>query len=492
MRRLFALGFGSVTLLSGAFARADQPWATGKVVPTVQLSGSTSGKGVISAGVDFRTSHGDSWDIFLNPTFTVANTDGVASILTATSADGAAGPTQFSASFSASFASTNTKPLGVDPAEAAELVKATGLCLTHLGWPYASKEEETFAARWLEGGAMALLADPGLANHAAHQALAAAVDAKIVQRYPTCKFAERDASGPPHCRCTDANKSCDGDFDRLATEALTEAAKTCWGAATASPVCAFLNSSVRATSTAQYADLCDSGKSYYDSSKVLKEKTHELRKLLYPEHLLAVGVTYGAGVFKYLEGTGATLKESSSTRSSVAVNALFTYVGPRASARFTLELPIGFKSSWTESTTTAYQCSPVVGTLKGKSVETCEQTPMGEPTQGLQLSGAALFGVAAVADSDLWRAAIGPVFMVDLASKAKTTFQIGGEIPLYFSLVKAAGYEGDYEGMVRIMPTVLAERIKDDKGVATVGVSAGLSIALLGKRKMFGSQLYWP
>jgi hypothetical protein len=346
MRRLVAFGLGSAALLSGALVRAEEPWATGKMVPTVRLSGSTSGKGEISAGVDFSASQSDTWDVFLNPAFTVANSGGVASILTASLAEGAAGPTQFSVSFSATFASRSAEP--------------------------------------------------------------------------------RDA-----------------------------------------------------------------GKSSQDGSSALKNRTRELRRLLYPQHLFAFGATYGAGVFKYLEGAGATLKERSSTLSSVAGNVLFTYVQPRASARFTLELPLGLKSTWTESDTTAYTCSPV-GTLKGKSVETCEKTPMGAPTRGLQISGAALLGIAAVAEGDLWRAAIGPVFMIDVASKAKTRFQIGSEIPLYLSLAKAAGYEGDYEGMVRIMPTVLAEQTKDEKGASSFGISAILSVALLGKRKMFGSQLYWP
>jgi hypothetical protein len=492
MRRLIAFGVGAAALLVGAFARADEPWATGLVVPTIQLSGSTSGKGQISAGVDFRTSQSETLDVFLNPTFTIANSDGVGSILKATSADGAAGPTTFSGSLSASFASMSTRPLGLDAAETAELHNTVAQCLVHMGAPYPSPDEEKFATAWLGRAAKALLADTGAANLAAHQALATTIGAKISERYRGCTFAERDADGPAHCQCASPNKSCDADaHEGLATDALKEMAKTCWGAATETPVCKWLKDSSRASIPAQEQELCAAGKQYYGDSKVLKNKSRELRRLLYPQHLVSLGLTYGAGVFKYLDGTGASLKASSSTRSSVSGNVLYTFVQSASAARFTFELPLGFKSTWTESTTIAFQCSPV-GTLKGKSVETCDQTPMGEPTRGLQLSGAALLGIAAVAESDLWRAAIGPVFMVDFASKAKTTYQIGGEIPLYLSLLKSAGYEGDYEGMVRIMPTVLAEQTKDAKGVSTVGVSASLSIALLGKRKMFGSQLYWP
>jgi hypothetical protein len=488
MRRTIVLGVGSSALLVSAFAQADEPWETGVVAPTLQLSGSTSGKGQISAGVDFLTSRGKTWDLFLNPSFTVANSGGVASILTVTSADGAKGPTQFSGSLSATIASMSTEPLNLDASLLAELTEARSRCLVYLGSPDALSDEKKFAESWFPFAAVWLLSNQEPEDGAVRQTLTTAINTKLATRYPGCTL----AASPVRCQCSSPNKDCTREkADELAGEALSDAAKTCGGAEPATPICKWLKDSKRAAIPAPVDALCDAGGRYLRESKVTKQKIHELRKLLYPQHLFSFGATYGAAVFKYLEGTGSALKASSSTRSSVAGNVLYTYVQPATAARFTFELPLGFASTWTESTKIAYQCSPV-GNLKGQSVETCEQTPMNEPTHALQLSGAALFGVAAVDESDLWRGAIGPVFMVDFAQGAKTTFQVGGEIPIYLSLTKSAGYEGDYEGMVRIMPTVVAEQTKDEKGVSTVGASFTLSVALLGKRKMFGSQLYWP
>src|SRR5262249_51053867 len=147
----------------------------------------------------------------------------------------------------------------------------------------------------------------------------------------------------------------------------------------------------------------------------------------------------------------------------------------------------GFQLSWKESLKMANQCKPILGMIDTDTVQECKTLPLNGPTQGLQLTGGAYLGLAAIKGSDLWRIALGPTFIVDFASGASTTYQVGGQVPIYFSITKATGFETEYQGIVRIMPTILAERVD-----GVVGANVSLTLALLGKRKMFGSGIFFP
>jgi hypothetical protein len=462
-------------------AHAEEPTASSPIVPTLQISGATSGKGKASVGVDFRV-HRGKWDVFLNPSFSVANASGATNIFGLTSS-GASGPTQFSGSLSATFARVDRSALSVDPAERDELVAASALCLSHRGAPGSPPG-------FISATAIALMGTPPEARGVAYRQFVTQLNTKIAKAHPGCTFGEGDAASEhaAHCACQQPDPTCkDAELVRLASIVVADAANTCSSSDIRSPMCDFIESPSRDKLPVDPPDYCEAGRSYLNDSAILKKKKKGLRRLLYPEHLVELNATYGAGNFKYVEGTNGSLRKSTSTLSSIAGNALYTFVQPSTSARFTFELPVGFQWTWTESTKTAYQCKPSIGVLEGAAVEECKQLPLNAPIEGLQLSGSAHFGVASIAGSDLWRVAAGPTFMVDFAKGASKTYQVGGQIPLYLSLTKAAGVETEYQGMARVMLTVLAERV-DGK----VGPSAVLSLTLLGKRKMFGNGLFFP
>jgi hypothetical protein len=489
MKCVILLQVSVAALLAGALAHAEEPTASSPVVPTLQVSGSTSGKGQISIGVDFRARR-DTWDVFLNPSFSVANSSGITSVIGMTSADGAKGPTQFSGSLSATFAHVDTRSLDVDAPLRAEQVKATALCMTHRGSPDPSRDRQNFETAFINVAAMSLMNTPEPKRGPAYRELVKLLGAKIAREHPGCTFAERDAASghAARCSCNTSETTCnDDELIRLAGTVVAGAAKTCPDADIRSPICEFLEQPERANLPVDPANYCDAGRDYLNASEVQKAKKRGLRRLLYPEHLMSLGVTYGAASFKFVDNIDGALRTSTLTRSSVSGNALYTFVQAATGARFTFELPVGFRWTWKESSKIAHQCAPPIGTIGGESVQECKQLPLNAPTEGIQLSGAAYFGLASVEDSDLWRAAIGPTFMYDFASNASTTYQVGGQIPFYFSLTTAAGVETEYQGLVRIMPTVLAERSE-----GKVGATASLSIALLGKRKMFGSGLFSP
>ncbi|MFT3764809.1 MAG: hypothetical protein QM820_04730 [Minicystis sp.] len=486
MRAALLCALGAASLLASLPARAGE--AT--VVPTLVLSGDTSGKGKIVAGADFAATRG-TWDVFLSPSFSVANDGGSAAILTYTKKDGNVGPTQFSGSLSVTFARSHDKALAFTDQQNEELLGGTRLCIAHMGTQGALGDEPDAIKAWLGEAAEGLLTTTTPTDPSAQQELRAEAVKRLQKAHPGCTIG---AAPGVSCTCAPPNAACTrAQVIAAATEALQERSISCnpknsdnqFGA-----LCTWLAKQMAAPTISLTPDkLCKAGGMLH---KAADAKLKELRKLLYPEHLVAIGATYSAASFKYLESTAGNLESSGGTRSSVAGHVLYTYVRPVEKNRFTLELPVSFESSWKESTSTAYQCTPK-GTLDGKSVQDCSTSPLGPPTKSYLLSGAAMLGIAGIDEKDTWRIAIGPAFNVDFASTAATTWQIGGQLPFYASLTKAAGYGQEYEGMVRIMPSVVAERVLDDKtNTYQVGARATLSVALLGKRKMFGSSLYWP
>lgn len=489
MKHVFAFQAGLAALVIGSFAHADEPPVSSPIIPTLQISGSTSGKGKAAVGVDFRVHRGE-WDVFLNPSFSAANANGNTNIFSLSS-DGAEGPTQFSGSLLATFARVDRSALGVDSAQRGELVKAAALCLSLRNAPDPSGDRKNFEGQFFSLVGMSLVQTRVEKRGSAYRELVTKLGDKIAKTHPGCSLGESDpASGhAARCDCQPSKQpTCnDDELVRLASIVVADAAKTCPSTDVRSPMCDFIEDKSRSELPIDAPNYCEAGRDYLNASAIMKAKKKGLRSLLYPEHLVALNTTYGAGSFKFLEGTNGSLRKNTSTRSSVAGNLLYTFVQPSTSTRFTFELPVGFQWTWTESTKTAYLCKPPIGTLEGATAEECKQMPLNAPTEGLQLSGSAHFGIASIAGSDLWRVAIGPTFMVDFADKASKTYQIGGQIPLYLSLTKAAGVETEYQGMARVMLSVLAERV-DGK----VGPSAIVSLALLGKRRMFGGELFFP
>lgn len=489
MRAPIAFALTALGVLLAASASAEPV-----VVPTLALSGDTSGKGKISAGVDFAVSRGE-WDFFLSPSFSVANDGGTAAILTYTTKDGNVGPTQFSGSLSATFAKTPVGWLKYTTTQHEHQIEATRVCLADLGSLGPDDASTLTKKAWLSREALALARSKRPQDQQAREELMVKADAALHTRHPSCRIDRERA--PLQCACSAPDPACVTDTAQGAVEAaILSTMPSCPESPSHGSLCDwFLHKAKTTEKPVDRLLLCPEGKSKLKLTKQLVEDT---RALLYPQHLIALGVTYTGASYKYIDTTGTKLSEAERTRSAVAGHALYTFVQSKPRDRFTFELPVSFGFAWKESTSTAYLCTSK-GTItdpdthESKSVQDCSTKPLGAPTASYVLSGTALFGIAGVGESDIWRVAAGPTFNVDLASPS-TTWQVGGQVPLILSLTKAAGYGQEYEGLVQIMPTVLAERVLvDDKTKAyQVGARASLSIALLGKRKMFGSSLYWP
>ena len=242
MRRLILLQVVLAAVLEGALARAEEPTASSPIVPTLQTSGSTSGKGQASVGVDFRV-HRGAWDVFLSPSFSAANSSGVANLLSMTSSDGAKGPTQFSGSLSATFAYLDRSPLSVDDAEGGELAKATALCMTGRGSPHPSDDQTNFERAFISLAATSLMNTREEAKGAAYRELVELLGPKIAKEHPGCTFGEYDPmlGHSARCSCDKPELTCtDKELIRLAGGVVADAAKTCPDADIRSPICDFL------------------------------------------------------------------------------------------------------------------------------------------------------------------------------------------------------------------------------------------------------------
>lgn len=295
----------AVTIIS-ATARAQQQ-AQAVMVPTLSLSGTTTGKGKISAGLDFRTSkNSGTWDGFITPSFTVASTDGVADVIAIRPASEVKGPSDWAVGLTVGVVDRNPALLEPDPADPSYF-SAIATCRTRLLLATHSDDEQKYFAEHAKL-AVHLLA---MAPAAVQRAVAAASTSPAG---PGC-------SGP-ECTCSAATISqCD---KTVLSAVLVAKVKDCGTKMDA--VCDWLSTVVTPVRPSM---LCKSGHDQLDSKSehAMAERGRHVRQIW------SLGAAYGTQQLKHLtggSGPAATLTVNNPTYSNVLVGGLYTYVSPSA------------------------------------------------------------------------------------------------------------------------------------------------------------------
>lgn len=469
------------------------------VLPTLTLSGDTSGKAKIEAGADIITGLGAMWDISVAPALSLSSADGVAAV----------------------FSFDGDKPVTWNPSWRAKVTVSLlnlGLDDSHeatLGGPQRQRRIRAMAY----AGCIAACADSldpdrdkafcdGLDQVQQQRALKHVLDgcldglpqadecqsvALVLERVKQ-DFQRRSAE--LGIRCPNDQTKCAPLIREIVSDVSERFPRTC---SEQDPVCKWLAKRAKmpdvAVEPASYQDngnLCAMGKQL-----VLEQYDKPTRddRGQFPKWTISAGVSYGANAFKYLEGDGAmspTYTVSTSTKSSYTLGASLTYVQPTGGS-LTFELPFLFDSAWSPSGTTAKWCT-AIGQVKRDAPATgideatsCDEQPVGGPTHQSELWAAALLG-RVDKPKGLWRLSAGPTFAYRFDGAHKGQYRLGIQAPIYVNFANLdEKYTGKYKLLLRIVPE--ATLVHDETGLRPKG---GVTVQLLGARNLFGRALDWP
>lgn len=495
--------FAAALALSPAVAAAAPPTAAPErqgfsriapILPTLTLSGVTSGKGAIEGGADIIKGLSEDWDLSIAPSASVASDGGTASLLSYGTDNAATWNPKWQLKVVASFidlgADTSleaTKGGTAGQIRAAAYARCVAAC-DDVGpdndKPFCDGLSQRRRENALASTAQACISHTGSgADCTAIEPFVADVEkrasARITKRAIDC------AAEPTTCN----------DIRREALiDTATQTVKDC---SDAKPLCKWLGDRVAKgdisggmASDMDPADFCPAGK------RMLSEKFDiPLRddRGRFPQRTISVGFGYGANLYKYLEGPrDGTLKTSSATKSSITAGASFTYVQPKGGS-VTLELPVLFTSSWAESSTSAKWCATVgqvprdAPSVGSDPAQSCQEQPYGAPTQTSEIWAAALLGAVDKRDG-LWRISLGPTFAYQIEGKNKNQYRVGLQAPVHVNLASfSKEYTGSYKLLARVVPAVEISREGD-----VTGVQGGVAVQLLGARNLFGRALDWP
>jgi hypothetical protein len=218
----------------------------------------------------------------------------------------------------------------------------------------------------------------------------------------------------------------------------------------------------------------------------------------HPTWVLSSGYAINGGTFDYyLADSANNLSEKNDTHIGGTVAASLTWVHQflkRDAVSF--EAAAYYDAKWNAADGTVHFCSPAgqVPHMTGGGsdpAQSCTDATLGAPSQTHRLFVAAEVGYVDIhtdpkdhnKPKSVWRVAGGPVFRY---TSGDPTLEIGGQVPVYFDASSAAGYKGDYKGIIRLSPTIVA--VHDADGWRP---RFSLTVDILTDRFLFPRSLAW-
>jgi hypothetical protein len=471
-RLLCRLSTASGLLIAGT-AHADDLGGKSHVapiLPTVQVSASTSGTADAKAAADIAAGLSGDWDIVIAPVVTVSTTSGIGTLFSFSN-DEASVPSPWSLGGTLTFLRLTSLPDAMSPAaspfvqrafrEAKRTVYDTCARVCD-----ASSDDDCkkFTARRTE-----------LLNKALLRQCQAAQ-----KKQPALKCEHDDGTNADTIRKTCLAKA-DSRTAREACDSLVDDAVTrfCQIAEQKGSRCSDELDGMHDPTRINPGDLCEAG-----SKEWLTYEAKHMRDIRaqFPLWQLSIGGAGGVSQHKYLlAGADNALADTTSQEDNWRVAASVAHVEP--SNGFTFEAAGGQTSQFTDASSTAQWCVPI-GTVNGAPAQKCSTRTLGPPSQLQETWGEVLFGYVNV--SAIWRAAIGPTGSFDYKTQSGT---VGVAAPVYWNFASLpAGYVGDYKGLIRLTPAVVFHISQ----FGAVDTRISLTLEILGKRTLFGRALDYP
>ncbi len=409
------------------------------LVPTLQISGSTSSTTDLRVGFDYVRGLSDYWDMAITPVFATQTKNGATSLFTLKNAAiGVANP--WFIGLSLSFIDLSPE---LDP--------------NAPGAPASVRDAQAFAK-----------------SEAFNQC-------NLACRYDSPSRSDEE------CKAFDAWEQERKNFE----PEIAECAKSCEEKSCAKPdsdncrACAERCRGLVPDFAIKFSpdQMCKSGNALFRRKY---DGLRRERRGRFPEWILSVGAAWGLSEHQYLDAvptaTMGDLAVVDKTKSDIRVAASATYVS--TTSPLTVEWAAYLRSVFDDSLTTAQWCTPMVPVqdLKGGTAQTCKQLPQGAPENGQTLWTTILVGYVDKPDGP-WRMAIGPVVSFDASSSSGA---IGAQAPFYLDLASVPGFAGDFKFIVRITPAA-SYGVWGSTQVRQVGVT----VELLTQRNLFPRALDW-
>lgn len=492
MRTLFS-AFLSVCALATplASAWADESAPIQRVVPSFSAMVTTSGRARLEAGLDLRMGASANWDRYLHGTAAVNTEGGSSDLASVREAPDFSRPREWQIGLG--FTLVDRNPLAAPeraPAGSA-LEDAYATCIKTAMRFTRTEDEEAFLALHADKAFDLFLKQEGALSLRERfvQENQQAVSSALEKRGAKCAFVPAELA----CRCEPVPLSSsaiepgtiESDCAAFAKSTLrtqfVKQARQC--NPTSGALCGWLAEQRTQIEPAAY---CESGRKPFESLVAEERATAK-----YPKIWFTLKASYGAKSLSYFEsggGAAALLRPAKRTYSDGSVGAMLTYVQATAPVHFTAEIPILYQSRWhaPEGMVSVCDVQGLVATDGGdRPAESCSETPFGEPRRESVLWASVLLGL--VMDG-AWRLSLGPTFAYDFVNNTDKAFKFGFQAPVYVALTQSLkSFSGDYEGLVRVTPSITLVRADDQ-----LDVNVGIAVQLLAKRWLFGGGLDWP
>jgi hypothetical protein len=234
-----------------------------------------------------------------------------------------------------------------------------------------------------------------------------------------------------------------------------------------------------------------------------QDRMHDVYDVAYPAfgaHPSLVfslgGAVNGATFDYYLADAANNLSEKNDTHigGTAAASATWVHQFLKRDA-ISIEVAAYYDAKWNAADGTVHFCSPAgqVPHMGGASdpAQSCTDATLGAPGEAHRVFVAAEVGYVDIhtdpkdhnKPKSVWRVAGGPVFRY---TSGDPTIEVGGQVPVYFDVSSAAGYKGDYKGIIRLSPTIVA--VHDAGGWRP---RFTLTVDILTDRFLFPRSLAW-
>lgn len=444
------------------------------VLPTLSVSGQSTGKAAFSAGADFTFGLDEEFDLTVQPVFRGATSGGTETVFFA--------------------AENSTSP-------ASSWGFGGTVSIVDLGKPKWPKHELVARAKRAAFDACTVFCDAPQT-----EAQKSFCDLKKKRGEDEAKAACGSDPPSPWASYCQAHKNSD-EAPKRTEQQLAEARKTCSGVMDFETLARCLPLLVQsmppktpdfpkgspAASSFEPNEFCESGRELFNS---MYRPNHEERAR-YPRWVLSLGVLGESNRYRYLAPNPSdttVLSDQSNDRSSIAGGVLFTWVSRDGHGTF--EFPASFSTTPTAANTTAKWCVPAGSVSRGSEpmpadpAQSCQELPNGTPSETRDFRTALMFGLTDKSDAGHWRGAFGPVYRytrIDSGTTIKATHSLGFALPLYINLFNLPSlYVGEYKSLIRMTPNFQYVRKNGSWDPQFL-----VTLELLTQRTLFAGSLDW-